>query len=77
MSKPKPTVSVDMAAELQKVHLKEHFPVKIWPNTLAVRQLATWAKTAKKYHGEKAYVFIDLKRSVHRGIILFFSIHMN
>ena len=61
-AKPKPVVSVDMQAELKKLGLAEHFPIAVRPPTDAVTQLAVWIKAAKKHKGEKAYVFVDLKR---------------
>ena len=60
--KKKPVVNVDMSAELTKHSLLTHFLVACWPPTQAVTQLATWVKAAKKYKGDKAYVFVDLKR---------------
>ena len=61
-AKPKPVVSVDMQAELKKLGLAEHFPIEVRPPTDAVTQLAVWIKASKKHKGEKAYVFVDLKR---------------
>ena len=61
----KQVVSIDMRAELEKHQLLKHFPVACWPPTQAVVQLATWVKAAKKYKGDRAYVFVDFKRSCH------------
>ena len=74
LGKPsKPMVHVDIAAKLRDAGLEEHLPLSVWPQTNAVRNLATWTKSAKKYHGENAYVFIDLKR-YHRGRLILICI---
>ena len=57
-------ISVDMMQELEDVGLDTHFPVQTWPPADAVTQLATWLRTAKKYKGDKAFVYVDLKRYV-------------
>ena len=48
--------------ELTKVGICGHFPVVCWPPCEAVNQLATWAKTARKYKSKRAYVYADTKR---------------
>jgi hypothetical protein len=60
-AKPK-MVKVDMLKELQDRKLAEHFPVKVWPPSDAVTQLATWVRAATKHKGDQAFVFVDLKR---------------
>jgi hypothetical protein len=62
LAKPK-LVTVDMSKELKEHGLFDHFPHKCWPPSDAVSQLATWAKAARKHKSERAYVFVDLKRS--------------
>ena len=63
------TVKVDVMAKLKASGLEDVFPVEMWPDTNATRLLGTWVRGAKKYHGENAYVFADLKRSVLRSFV--------
>lgn len=39
----------------------------MWPDTTATRQVATWAKNARKHFGPNAYVFVDFKRFVAKN----------
>ena len=55
-----PTVNVQ--EKLDKAGLGDVYPVDMWPDMSATRQLATWVRNAKKHFGKNAYVFVDFKR---------------
>ena len=58
-------VTVDVKAKLAAVGLDKILPIGMWPDTTATRQLATWAKNARKHFGKNAYVYVDFKRLIH------------
>ena len=48
----KPLEVVDMGERLGALHLREHFPVVLWPPTAATRKLATRFKALRKGDGK-------------------------
>ena len=55
--------TVDVMSKLKAAGVDHVYPVVMWPDTDATRQLATWVKNKKKHHGSKAYVYVNFKRN--------------
>lgn len=53
---------MDIEARLTAKGLQEHFPMCCWPPSLAVRELATKAKEAKKKGVSNPFIFVDLRK---------------
>ena len=58
----KELLHVDIEAGLAEKKLKEHFPMCCWPPSLAVRELASKARDAKKKGISNPFIFVDLRK---------------
>ena len=54
-------VHVDVQEKLEKLGLKEHFPVEVLPPTNAMRKLATAVKTRSEKGEKNPLIFVNLK----------------
>ena len=60
----KELVHVDMSAKLGEQGLLKHFPMEVWPQPHAVKELATKIKAREKLGEAKPFIFADLRKYV-------------
>ena len=65
---------VDIEGGLEAKGLKAHYPLSSWPPSLAVRELASKARDAKKKGVCKPFVFVDLRKYVLGWCLYFFPL---